>query len=142
MKYLKQYRIQFSGLKNGSHDFDFEIDKRFFDEYEYSLVKQGKLKVHVQLEKSDTMLILTFLIEGTVELDCDLCLNEYPENLIINERLFVKFDSDESIADASEEIIVLSKNDYEIDISTLLYEYINSSLPINNRCEDRKAIIL
>lgn len=137
MNFLKQYRIPFTGLKNGPHDFDFEIDKRFFDEFDYSIVKDGQLRVLLTLEKGDTMLILHFNIEGTISLNCNLCLNGYPEKTTINERLIVKFQEEEdNLSDSTEEILVLSKSDYELDIAPWLYEYINLAVPINNRCEN------
>lgn len=136
MKFLKQYRIPFTGLKNGPHDFDFEIDKRFFDEFDYSIVKNGQLKVLLTLEKGDTMLILTFTIEGSILLNCNLCLNEYSEKTIINERLIVKFQEEDDLSTSTEEILVLSKSDYELDIAPWLYEYINLAVPINSRCDN------
>lgn len=135
MKYLKQYRIPFTGLKNGKHLFEFEITNRFFDEFEYSIVKKAKLNLNLTLEKGDTMMVLNFKFDGHISLDCNLCLNEYPSKTEINERLIVKF-HEEDLNDSTEEIMVLSKGDYEIDITPWIYEYINLAIPINNRCED------
>ncbi len=136
MKFLKQYRIPFTGLKNDRHEFDFEVDKRFFDEFEYSIVKDGKLKVLVELEKQETMMVLNFKIEGYISLNCDLCLNNYPGKTSINERLIIKFQEEDDLNQLTEEILVLSKQDYELDIAPLLYEYINLAVPINSRCDN------
>ena len=35
MKHLKEFNIQFVGLKEGKHDFEFIIKKAFFDFFEY-----------------------------------------------------------------------------------------------------------
>ncbi len=70
-KYLKQYRIPFSGLAAGKHEFDFEIDDKFFDCYEHSLVKKGKLKADVELQKQENMLVVNFHIYGMIQLSCD-----------------------------------------------------------------------
>lgn len=136
MKSLQEYHIQFSGLKLGKHRFDFEIDERFFQEFEYSLVKNGKLKVELELDKQETMLILQFGISGEILVNCDVCLSELPSAVEIEERQIVKFSNDENLEDDTDEIIVLSKNDHEIDVSTLVYEYINLAVPYINRCED------
>lgn len=135
MKFLKQYRIPFTSLKNGEHLFDFEITDRFFDEFEYSIVKHANLKLDLTLEKRDTMMVLNFKFDGHISLDCNLCLNEYPSKTEILERLIVKF-HEEDLNDSTEEIMVLSKGDYEVDIAPWIYEYINLAIPINNRCED------
>ncbi|MEC3881131.1 YceD family protein [Parapedobacter sp. 10938] len=136
MNYLKQYRIPFTGLSLGTHDFAFDIGKAFFDCYDYSIVKDGRLKAHVNLVKQETMMILQFRITGSVMLACDVCLSPFPAKTDIEERLIVKF-TDEGAAESSEEIIVLAKHEHELDIAGLLYEYINVSIPLYNKCSEQ-----
>lgn len=135
MKSLQQYRIPFVGLKPGKHQFDFEIDERFFDEFEYSLVKKGKVQVSLQLDKQETMLILDFDIKGDIFLSCDVCLSDFPSPIEVKERQIAKFGG-EDLEDDTEEIVVLPRNAHEIDVSLLIYEYINLAVPFINRCED------
>ena len=135
MKTLKIYSIPFKGLKLGKHQFVFEIGDRFFDEFEYSIVKKGNLSCLVELEKQETMLLLDFRINGVVSLSCDRCLADFPEKVDISERQIVKFgEHDEEEAD--DEIMVLNRNDYEIDLSGLIYEYINLAIPLISVCND------
>ena len=47
LKSLKQYSIPFTGLKIGQHQFGFDVDSTYFNEFEYSLVKKGLLKVNL-----------------------------------------------------------------------------------------------
>ena len=136
MNYLKQYRIPFTGLSLGAHDFAFDIDKAFFDCYDYSIVKDGNLKAHVNLLKQETMMILQFHITGSVMLTCDVCLSPFPAKTDIEERMIVKF-TDEGAADSSEEIMVLAKHTHELDIAGLLYEYINVSIPLYSKCSEQ-----
>lgn len=134
MKALKQFSIPFTGLKLGKHQFDFEIDKSFFDAFEYSLVKDGALKATVDLDKQETMLILHFHIWGTIQLNCDKCLAEFAQPIDIKERQIVKFAEDNLESDDLE-IIVLNRKDSEIDISEMIYEFINVAVPYINNCE-------
>lgn len=134
MKALKQFSIPFTGLKLGKHHFDFEIDKSFFDAFEYSLVKNGALKVTLELDKQETMLILNFHILGTIQLNCDKCLAEFGQPIEIDERQIVKFAEDELESDDLE-IIVLNRKESEIDVSEMIYEFINVSVPYINNCE-------
>lgn len=135
MKASKKYIVPFSGLKLGKHEFDYEIDKTFFDLYEYSLVKNGALKVVMNLEKQETMLILNFHIKGTVDLTCDRCLSEFPANMEVAEKQLVQF-SDENESDADNEIIVLARNEFELDIAPLIYELINVNVPYYKVCNE------
>ena len=136
MKALKQFSIPFTGLKLGKHDFDFEIDKSFFDAFEHSLVKDGALKAVVELDKQETMLILGFHIEGTIKLNCDTCLSDFDQQIELNERQIVKF-AEEVDADEPEdlEIIVLPRKETAIDVSELIYEFITVAVPFINKCE-------
>ncbi|MEJ6980656.1 DUF177 domain-containing protein [Pedobacter sp. P351] len=136
MKSLQEYRIPFTGLKIGKHQFDFDIDDLFFNEFEYSLVKNGKLKVDMELDKQETMLILQFKIKGEIFSNCDFCLSDFPTVVNVDERQIVKFSDDENLEDNTDEIIVLGKNEHEINVSQLIYEYINLAVPLFNRCED------
>lgn len=136
MNYLQHFRIPYSGLKIGRHIFEYEIDKRFFDEFEYSIVKDGRLKTIVSLDKQETMMIVGFDITGAIDLDCDVCLSSFPSVTKIEERLIIKFFGDENLEDDTEEILVLSPKEHELDVAHLIYEYINLAAPINNRCED------
>jgi uncharacterized protein len=134
LKSLRNYSIPFTGLKLGKHQFEFVVDNAFFDEFEYSLVKKANLKCQVDLEKQETMIILNFQITGTIDTNCDRCLAPYPQQVDIREQQVAKF-SEEAI-DEDEEIISLSKNDHEISIAGLIYEYINVAIPFITVCDN------
>ncbi|RYD69829.1 MAG: DUF177 domain-containing protein [Sphingobacteriales bacterium] len=133
MKPIKQFSIPFTGLKIGKHQFDFEVDNNFFDAFEYSLIKKGILKVEVELDKQETMILLNFKISGTVELNCDTCLSDFTAPLEIQERQIVKFTEDDLESD-DPEIIMLNKKESAVDVSSLIYEYINVSVPYIVNC--------
>ncbi len=134
MKSLRTYSIPFTGLKLGKHHFDYVITNAFFDEFEYSLVKKAELQCSVELERQETMLILSFHINGKIDMSCDKCLAEYPQQVDIHEQQIAKF-SEEGIDD-DEEIITLTKNDHEINIAGLIYEYVNVAAPLIAVCID------
>lgn len=136
VKHLKYYRIPFSGLTTGKHNFEFEIDDKFFDCYEHSLIKRGKLKADVVLQKQENMLIVNFHVYGTVRLTCDICLAEFDAPQDFQERILVKF-TDDDWNQETEEVLVLSKKDYELDIAGLLYEYINVRVPYYSKCSEQ-----
>lgn len=133
---MKQYRIPFTGLSLGTHDFEFDIDKAFFDCYDYSIVKDGNLKAFVNLLKQENMMVLRFHITGTVVLTCDVCLSPFAAKTDIEERLIVKF-TDEDVTESTEEIMVVAKREHELDIAGLLYEYINVSVPHYMKCSEQ-----
>ncbi len=135
MKALKQFSIPFTGLKLGKHQFEFEIDKGFFDAFEHSLVKDGQLKAAVELDKQETMLILNFNITGVMKLTCDKCLSDFDQPIEIVERQIVKFAESAEDEIDNLEIIILPKKETAVDVAELIYELITVAVPFINKCE-------
>jgi len=125
--YLSAYSIHFKGLKVGKHLFNFEVDKKFFEEFEEGEIKQGLLQVDVILTKQSQMLDLNISINGSVEVVCDRCLDCFDYPISYKGSLFVKFGEEK--AEEGEEIIILSNDDYEINLAQYIYESISLSLP-------------
>jgi uncharacterized protein len=123
----RQFVIPFKGLATGNHDFVFEIDDKFFEDFKESEITKSKILAKVNLRKMVNMLELDFTLSGTVIVICDRCLDEFEMLLDYQTKLFVKFG--ESNQEQSDEIIVLSYTEGELDIKQYIYEYIHLSLP-------------
>jgi uncharacterized metal-binding protein YceD (DUF177 family) len=122
------FTIPISGLKEGRHCYDFEINKKFFDQFEESEIKEGSLTAVVEAEKLTTHIDLTFRIEGSVNISCDRCLGVFRQAVSCENRLLVNFGrvSDDNDPD----IITLPADENELDLRQYLYEYIILALPI------------
>ena len=120
----------------GKHNFEFEIDDKFFDCFGHSIIKKGNLIANVNLQKQEGMLIVNFDIKGHIQLSCDICLSAFDAPVHFQERIIVKFVSEEWDSN-TEEIIILNKTDHELDIATLLYEYINVQVPFYAKCSEQ-----
>ena len=125
---MNTYSIHFKGLGIGKHSFSFEVDKKFFEEFEEGEIKQGKLLVAVTLNKLSQMLDLNITISGSVEVVCDRCLDCFDLPISFKGSLFVKFGAEKT--DEGDEIIVLTYDDSDINLAQYIYESINLSLPI------------
>ena len=73
MSTRKEYIIQFVGLGIGAHEFEFDINDKFFEGLDYSEIKQGQILIDLNLLKQYTMMVLNFKISGTIKQDCDRC---------------------------------------------------------------------
>jgi uncharacterized metal-binding protein YceD (DUF177 family) len=127
MKVLEEFVIPFVGLKEGVHDYSFDIDAEFFESFEYSEVEHGEVHVDVSMEKQERMLIFNFSIGGEVQLPCDRCLSTLNMPIEGKERLIVKFGQE--YEEESEEILIIPETDPTINISNFIYEYIMLLLP-------------
>jgi uncharacterized protein len=122
-----QFIIPFKGLKEGKHSFVFEVDDWFFDDFEGSEITKGEVHIEVELDKKATMLLLNFDLTGTVFVACDRCLDDLEMQVDYQTELFVKF-GDET-EEQTEEILVLSHHEFELDVTQHIYEFIHLSLP-------------
>ncbi len=129
MDKLRNYDVSFSGLKNGRHEFKFEIDKTFFQlfdtEQEFT---NPKIEVDILLEKHTTFLEFEIKVHGTVELICDITNEafDYPiENQI---RVLVKFG--EEYDDSEEDVITIPAGDHAFNAAQLIYEDVQLSIPM------------
>ena len=130
MDYLADFTIPYVGLSLGNHTFDFEVNNTFFEHFEYSEIKKGKVHVEVNLERQERMLIFGFKIQGTVEVTCDRCLDVFDHPVNGHEKLIVKFGHER--LEESEDVLMVPQTDYQIDLAPLIYEYINLLLPIRH----------
>jgi uncharacterized metal-binding protein YceD (DUF177 family) len=128
MNILSFYNIAIKGLSQGKHVFDYEIDSKFFAEFEGGVVDEGKVNVHLTLEKQSSLMILWFDLKGTVEVQCDRCLEMYSQPVKSQERIFVKFGEKEF--NAGDDVIWVSINDYQLNVAQLIYEFICLAVPI------------
>jgi uncharacterized protein len=122
------YNIPLSGLKEGCHTIDFEIDKKFFEQFEESEIKEGSLVAHVEIDKRSSLADLVIRISGNVRVCCDRCLEMYLLPVECENRILVKFGK--SLEDTDPDIVSLPTDEHELDLKQHLYEFIHLALPI------------
>ncbi|MGO4817387.1 YceD family protein [Flavobacterium sp. W22_SRS_FP1] len=128
MNKTKQYLIPFVGLKLGKHHFEYQINKTFFEIFDYDEFENSDIKVNVVLEKKGTMLELIFKHQGTVNVPCDLTSEDFDLSIEGEMKLIVRF-GDVYNSD-NEELLILPFGEFEIDISQYIYEMIVLSVPL------------
>ena len=116
------YKINFVALKTGTHDFNYEVDRSFFEGFENSPIENAKAKVHLKLDKSENLLVLNFSIDGEIEKNCDLCLSPLLVPVSGEFRQIIKF-SDEDIESNDDEVIFLPTSAYEVNVQPFIYEF-------------------
>ena len=122
------YKIPFNGLEDGNHQFKFTVDDKFFAAFEESEITKGNLTVDIDLLKRSTGLEVMFNIEGTVVSQCDRCLDDLDCNIEYKGKIFFEFGSHNE--EVSDELVILSSSEDELELENYIYEFINLSLPI------------
>jgi len=127
LRSLSEYIIKFEGLKQGTHFYEFNVDNKFFEEFDCFEFKKSFFKIDLDFEKQSTMLLLRFNFTGTITVPCDRCLDEVDVNVEGSEKLIVKFGNEEH--DETNEILMIPIHEHELNVAKYIYEFINIGLP-------------
>lgn len=127
MKNLKEYLIPFAGLKIGKHQFEYQVDKTFFELFDFHEYNDVAIKVEVILEKKSTMLELHFKHKGTINVPCDVTNEDFDLPVKGKLNLIVKFG--EAFNNENEELLILPHGEFQVDVSQYIYESIVLSVP-------------
>lgn len=128
MKDLKDFDISFIGLKEGNHQFEYEIDKAFFDFFNFDEFYNSNVKVVLSFFKKATMFELNFTCKGWVEVDCDVTGERFQQEINADIDLIVKFG--EEYNDENEELLIIPHSEFKINVAQYIYEAIVLSVPI------------
>ena len=146
---MLNYNIRISGIKDGNHEYFFNINEKFFESFVESEVTNCVIKVNCNLFKDGNKLKLFLHIEGNIlNFNCDLCAR--PVNLSITNSIDVLLQETESEMEDTDEIIYIQSNQSHIDISQLIYEIIILSIPFkiehsgveNDICDKEMMVLL
>ena len=119
--------VKFSGLKEGIHNFNFDIGKKFFESFEYDDFIDVDILTKLKLEKKINMLNLDFFFSGKVKVPCDLTIEPFYIDIKTDYSIVVKFAENKHSTD--DKIIFLSTGTSSIDISTIIFETIVLEVP-------------
>lgn len=137
MKNRHEYEIAFVGLKPGKHEFVYEIDDKFFADYQPQDFTDAKVSVRLILDKKNSFLMLKFEMGGTVNLTCDLCGNITQKSLWDDFEVLVKMVENPEEMNATEEdpdIFYIARTESHIDVAGWIYEFTNLSIPLQRTC--------
>ena len=126
---MSKFKIKYKGLKEGTYNYKFDIEDSFFEKYPESEIKKASVTAKVKMLITKDILTLDFSLNGTVELQCDRCLDFFNHPINYNAVLFVDFGENNSdISDVDNKITISHKvNDIVLDKH--LYDYLHLSLP-------------
>ncbi|MBV1888538.1 MAG: DUF177 domain-containing protein [Urechidicola sp.] len=128
MEGLKEFNISFVGLKLGKHKFEYQIDNKFFDNFQYDEFEDACIKVELLFEKKSALLQLDFKAEGNVDVNCDMTAEPFKLEVEGKFSLIVKFG--DAFNNDNEELLILPHGDFELNVAQYIYEMIALSIPL------------
>ncbi|MCD8444682.1 YceD family protein [Tenacibaculum finnmarkense] len=127
MKDLKIFDIPFVGLKEGSHLFTYQIDKKFFEAFQFDEFDDTNIIATLNFVKKSTFFELSFAIKGTVNVPCDSTGEPFDLKIDGGLDLVVQFGYEYN--DEHDEILILPHERYQLNVAQYVYESIVLSVP-------------
>lgn len=142
----RRFDIAFVGLKPGIHEFNYEVDEKFFAEYQHTDPKDlgfdsCQAIIKLTLEKNTSFMMLKFEIGGSIHVVCDRCGNTLPLNLWDEFNMVVKQVENPEEMNASEEdpdIFYISRTESHLHLADWIYEFVTLSIPMQRMCSEKE----
>lgn len=132
---LALFKIPFMGIKTGKHEFQIDVDQEFFTYFPESEIEDASGQVTAVLERADTNMVLYLSIDLIWNVPCGRCLEELNFNLQHELRIPIQFGETTNISD---ELWIMGKNEFELDLSQIIFEMAHLVRPPHQVHEDAK----
>ena len=133
---LEGFDIEFVKLKDGIHEFNYRLEKKFFEVFENEDVLASDIEVKAVLEKSANLMNLSLLLKGKVDVSCDRCLVPLSVSVDTGHHVLYKLLPEVDEAQEHDDWVVLTQQDYKINLGQDCYETTLLSLPMIRNCDE------
>ena len=137
----REYDIAFVGLKPGLHEYQYEVDDKFFQEYKLADFSNCRARIKLTLEKNTSFMMLKFEVGGIVDVVCDRCGNSLGMDLWDEFNMVVKLVENPDEMNATEEdpdIYYLSRTESHLRIADWIFEFVTLSIPMQRSCKEEE----
>jgi uncharacterized metal-binding protein YceD (DUF177 family) len=129
MSKFELYNVVLKDISDQTRVFEYDLDDAYFKKIDSPEVQKGSIKAKVSVQKKLSTYELLFVIEGTVIIPCDRCLDDMVQAIHYKEKLQVKFGDTFSEED---EIVIVPEAEGAINIAWFLYEFIVLNIPMKH----------
>jgi uncharacterized metal-binding protein YceD (DUF177 family) len=137
----REYEIAFVGLKEGQHEFDYQVKEEFFIERGMHDFTSLDAQIKLILDKHVGFLQLKFEVGGKVETTCDRCGDPLEIELWDDFNIVIKMVENPDEMNENEEdpdIFYISRGESHIHVSQWLYDFVLLSIPMQRMCKDKE----
>lgn len=129
-KKLTECIVPLSSLKTGEHTFEFILNGDIFAENQYDEIHAAALKAEISFNKNSSIMTFHFNINGTINITCDRCGEDFDMPLSVSRQLIVKTESREH--QEEDDMVCLSGDETDFDAAPYIYQYVVLSIPMQH----------
>lgn len=137
----REFDIAFVGLKPGAHEFNYEVDDKFFADFKEADITNCQASVKLTLQKNTSFMMLKFEIDGSVNVICDRCGNSLMMDLWDEFNVVIKQVENPEEMNQNEEdpdIFYISRTESHLHLADWIYEFVILSIPIQRMCSEEE----
>ena len=137
----REFDIAFVGLKPGLHEYDYEVDSKFFQDYKQTDFSNCQAKIKLTLERNTSFLMLKFEVGGNMDVVCDRCGNNLGMELWDEFNLIVKLVENPDEMNETEDdpdIHYISRTESHLHVADWIYEFVTLSIPMQRSCKEEE----
>ena len=124
------YKLPLKSLSPGTHEFDFHLDKSFFENMENEDIHDADLNAHVTVVYNGDFYTLDFKVTGNVTLLCDRCLDDLIFPIDSTYHIVVKYGEDYN--DDNDEVLEIPMSDATLNVSYMINDTVVLAIPIKH----------
>ena len=124
------YKIDLKNLSSGTHEYEYDLDNKFFINIDGDEVQKGKVHVALTVKRTSSMFEMIFQLTGVAVVPCDRCLDDMDLPIDTQSKLIVKFGKE--YAEESDEIVVIPEEEGSINLAWFLYEFVALAVPMKH----------
>ncbi|MEP6950090.1 MAG: DUF177 domain-containing protein [Ginsengibacter sp.] len=137
----REFEIAFVGLKPGIHEYNYEVDNKFFANYSQADFTNCQASIHLKLGKNTSFMMLKFEIGGSVNVICDRCGNTLNMDLWDEFNMVIKQVENPDEMNENEEdpdIFYISRTESHLQLADWIYEFVSLSIPMQRMCDEQE----
>jgi len=132
---LEDFDIEFVKLKDGPYEFNYKLERKFFEVFGNEDVLASDIIVKALLEKSSHLMNLSLELKGKLDVSCDRCLVPLTISVDTDHHILYKIIPEINEKQENDDWVLLTQQDYKINLGQDCYETTLLSLPMICNCD-------
>ena len=127
---FSQFKLQLKSLSQGTHEFEYHLDKQLFVNMESADVRDADVNVGLVVTYANDVYDLSFSVNGTVTVPCDRCLDDLVIDIDTHYGTKVKYGDD--YREDADDLIEIPESDSYLNVAYMIYDTVSLAIPIKH----------
>jgi len=127
---FSQFKLPLKSLPKGTHEFDYHLDKQFFVNMENTDVRDASVDVKLTVTYANEVYLLAFVLNGTVVVPCDRCLDDLPLDIDTTYDIKVKYG--DRYSEESDDLMEIPESESYLNVAYMISDTVALAIPIKH----------